>query len=86
MLKCQAARDRFTIKLEFYGDVTDINALLSCKVIVEQFVDWKSVDNIKADPRNRAITLKKNRRTLMVVFCRPDNHEIVAGAIRNKVS
>jgi len=25
----------------------------------EQFVDWKSVDNVKADPHNRAITLKK---------------------------
>ncbi len=52
----------------------------------EQFVDWKSVDNIKVDPRNRVITLKKNRRTLMVVFCRPENYETVASIIQGKVS
>ncbi len=51
----------------------------------EQFVNWKSINAIKTDPRNRAITLKRNRRTLMVVFCHPDNYETVAGLIRSKI-
>ncbi len=51
----------------------------------EQFVAWKDINRVENDPPNHTITLKKNKRTLMIVFCKPANYQAVSGIIQSKV-
>lgn len=51
----------------------------------EQFVTWKEISKVENDPQNYTITLKRNKRTLMIVFCHPDNYQTVSEIIQSKV-
>ncbi|RQD78322.1 MAG: hypothetical protein D5R97_00585, partial [Candidatus Syntrophonatronum acetioxidans] len=51
----------------------------------KQFVRWKDVNKIEKDPRDRVIILKRNSRTLMIIFCLPENYEEVLNIIERKV-
>ena len=47
----------------------------------KQFVHWKDINMVEADPRRKAIILKKNRLTRMVVFCHAENYDTVYDVI-----
>lgn len=51
----------------------------------EQFVAWRDVNRVENDPANHTIILKKNKRTLMTVFCHPDNYQAVSEIIQSKL-
>ncbi len=51
----------------------------------KQFLRWKDINGLESDDRQRVIVLKRNKRTLMLVFCNPDNYEDVSRALREKV-
>jgi len=43
----------------------------------EKYICWQDINNITADPISRTILLRRNNRTLMMVFCTRENFEIV---------
>lgn len=47
----------------------------------KQYIKWKEINKVEADPRRKAIILKKNRLTSMVVFCHTENFDTVYEAI-----
>ena len=51
----------------------------------EQFVAWKDINLVEYEPSSYTITLKNNKRTLMIVFCHPDNYQVVSEIIQAKV-
>ena len=51
----------------------------------KQFVGWKDVNKIEKNPRDKVIKLKRNSRTLMILFCHPENYDEVLKIIERKV-
>ncbi len=51
----------------------------------EQFIAWKDISRVESELSGHTITLKKNKRTLMTVFCHPDNYQAVSEVIQSKV-
>ncbi len=47
----------------------------------KQFIKWKDVNKVEADPPHKAIILRKNRWIKMVVFCHAENYDTVYNAI-----
>lgn len=50
----------------------------------KQFLRWKDIDQAVVDSRRKTVTLKKNRRIRMIVFCTMDNYEPVSKLILEK--
>ena len=48
----------------------------------KQFIKWKDINKVEAEPWRKAIILKKNRSTRMVVFCHAENYAPVYAVIR----
>jgi len=51
----------------------------------KQFVWWKDVNKIEKNARDKVIKLKRNSRTLMIIFCLPGNYDEVLKTIERKV-